>query len=231
MAHAPATLRPVDRSASDSILHRILTQGAESLTDPELLALLLAGETDSTNHLSRAEELLQPAGALTQVFELDRHPEALDDIHGRGVLLALREIAARLADPAKVDRPYFESIDDAGRYLNLRFWNPHNEILGAAYLDCRYRLLDTRVLARGNQRSCQVDTRMVVHPALNLGATALSLFHNHPSEDPTPSLEDLKFTRHLKDACDTLDIQLCDHVILAGPGRWVSLFRQGVLLP
>lgn len=230
MAHATATLRPVDRSDSDSILHRILTQGAESLTDPELLALLLAGATDSTNHLSRAEELLQPAGALTQAFELDRHPEALDDIRGRGVLLALREIAARLAEPTKIDRPSFDSIDAAAQYLNLRFWNPHAELFGAAYLDTRFQLIETRILARGTRQACKVDARMVLHPALNLGATAVYVFHNHPSEDPTPSLRDIEFTRTLKEACDALDVQLHDHLILAGPGRWVSLAKRGGVL-
>lgn len=133
--------------------------------------MLLDGTSSEESQLARAERLLQTAGSLSQVFELDRFPAPVDDTEGRAVLLALREIAARLAKPSKIERA-------------------------------------------------------VLRPALNLGASGLYLFHNHPSEDPMPSYKDIRFTRAIGDACLALDIQLCDHLILGGPGRWKSLAKS-----
>jgi DNA repair protein RadC len=72
-----------------------------------------------------------------------------------------------------------------------------------------------------------VDPRQLLFPALVRGAAALVVFHFHPSGDPSPSLEDLSFTRRLAEAGEAVGVRLLDHLIIGGTRRWVSLRDRG----
>ena len=83
------------------------------------------------------------------------------------------------------------------------------------------------MLYRGTINRAAVEPRGVLAAALLANAVAVVVFHNHPSGDPTPSAEDLAFTRRLSEAGNLLGVRLVDHVILGGPGRWYSLAERG----
>jgi len=99
--------------------------------------------------------------------------------------------------------------------------------MGALFLDLRNRLLGEAELYRGTMARASVEPRAFLKQALLRSAAGILLFHTHPSGDPSPSAEDLAFTRRLSDAADLLGLRLLDHVVLGGGHRWVSLRKRG----
>jgi DNA repair protein RadC len=99
--------------------------------------------------------------------------------------------------------------------------------MGAMYLDSRHRLIAISEVYRGTLSRAATEPREVLKEGLLRGACSLVLFHTHPSRDPSPSLEDLAFTRRMAEAGDAVGIRLLDHLILGGTRRWVSLKDRG----
>lgn len=104
------------------------------------------------------------------------------------------------------------------------------EELHALYLDRRSRPITHRRLTRGSDAFTVVDPRQVFRAALALDACALVLAHNHPSGDPTPSVQDREVTRRLAQAGRTLGVDLLDHLVV-GAGAWVSMRANGDFVP
>jgi DNA repair protein RadC len=104
------------------------------------------------------------------------------------------------------------------------------EVFAVACLSTRHRLLAWYVLSRGTRASTSVSLPEVFVPAcLTPGTTALLVVHNHPSGDPTPSVDDAQLTLRLCKAADTLDMPLLDHLIVGDAGRYYSFREAGVL--
>ena len=102
------------------------------------------------------------------------------------------------------------------------------EQLGVVLLDTKHRVLRTTIVAVGALNATGVLPRDVFREATHAGAAAVVVFHNHPSGDPTPSPDDLDFTRHLAAAGTLLGIDLVDHIIL-GEARYCSFKEMGQL--
>ncbi len=142
-------------------------------------------------------------------------------------LLAVAEFACRLAADAIPARAPLERPEAVVRYLDLRYGQRHQEVVGAIYLDSRNRLLTECELYRGTVSWSVVEPRAVLREGLMRGASGIVLFHTHPSGDPTPSAEDLQFTRRLAEAGEVLGVTLVDHLIVGHGGRWISLRDRG----
>ena len=99
--------------------------------------------------------------------------------------------------------------------------------MGALFLDVRNRLIGESEAFRGTLSRAAVEPRAIMKEALLRSAKSIILFHTHPSGDPTPSAEDLTFTRRMAEVGELLDIKLSDHLILGAGGRWMSLRRRG----
>jgi DNA repair protein RadC len=140
-----------------------------------------------------------------------------------GSVLAALELARRLARSQVPDREPLSTPGAAARYLVLRYALPNQEVFGALYLDARNRLIAEGEIFRGTVARTAVDPSLVLRSAILSGAAGIVAFHTHPSGDPTPSLEDLDFTRQLSKACKALHLTLHDHLILGSAKRWVSL--------
>ncbi len=112
-------------------------------------------------------------------------------------------------------------------YALLHYGGLGQEVVGVLFLDCRHWLIAEREIFRGTAIRAAADPRPVFAEALHHQATALLLFHTHPSGDPSPSKEDLIFTRRMARAAELIGIELVDHVIAGSAGRWVSLSRRG----
>ena len=112
-------------------------------------------------------------------------------------------------------------------YVAMRYGARDQEVMGALFLDVRHRLIGDQELFRGTLSRASVEPRKVLTEALRLGASAVVLFHTHPSGDPSPSLEDLAFTRRMADAGEVLGVKLLDHLVVGVTGRWVSLKERG----
>jgi DNA repair protein RadC len=207
---------------------RMLTHGAQSLSDAELLAILLGSGVPGKNAIALARELL-PDG-FTSLAGNDA--QQLARRNGIGMAKATRilsafEIARRIARHAPGDPPHFD-VNVFGRGFVARSRSMRQEHLGALFLDARHRILREREIYVGTAFTAFVSTREVVRFALDANAIGVVLYHNHPSGDPSPSEEDLKYTRRMCESLHLIDIKLIDHVI-AGANGFTSLKQRGVI--
>ena len=205
---------------------RMLTHGAQSLSDAELLAILLGSGVPGKNAIALARELL-PDG-FTSLARNDA--EQLARRNGIGMAKATRilsafEIARRIAKHAPGDPPHFDA-NVFGRGFIARSRALRQEHLGALFLDARNRILREREIYVGTAFTAFVSTREVVRFALDANAVGVVLYHNHPSGDPSPSDDDLRYTRRMCESLRLIDIQLIDHVI-AGANGFTSLKQRG----
>ncbi len=136
------------------------------------------------------------------------------------MLLALRQEA--------LEAPVLGTSEAVAAYLFAAMAHEPAEQLRVLYLNTRNRLLRDETVIEGSINIAPIYPREIVKRALEVGATALILAHNHPSGDPTPSREDVRVTRMVAAAAEALDIKLHDHVIVARSG-WISLRAAGYL--
>ncbi len=208
---------------------RLLARGAVSLSDCELLAVLLRTGRPGLSVLQMSEELLTEAGGMAGLVAMTATRLRRPGLGGSkmATLLAAVELGRRLAYTRLVDRELLDRPEAVAGYLIMRYGGRDQEIMGALFLDVRNRLLGESEIFRGTLSRAAVEPRAIMKEALLRSASAFILFHNHPSGDPSPSVQDLRFTRRLSEAGDILGIRLIDHLILGSTGSWVSLRRRG----
>jgi DNA repair protein RadC len=109
------------------------------------------------------------------------------------------------------------------------FHDLDREVMLAAYLDVRHRLIGYTVVSVGTLNRAVVEPRGVLVPGLLANAASVVVAHNHPSGDPSPSAEDLVLTKRLSDAGEIVGLRLVDHIVVGEQARWVSLRERGQL--
>ncbi len=207
---------------SETVLGRLLSHGPETLSDRELLAVLLGDDQGAGVLLERHGVL----GTLVGIQAPDLQHLGLS-AEATGRLRAAIDLAARLARARIENRPLIDHPGKVASYLTLRYLDPQQERMGALFLDQKNHVLGESLLFQGTPSRAAVDPGIPLREALLAGARALILFHNHPSQDPSPSPQDLRFTKRVAQGAETLGLRLLDHVILGSLGRWVSLRRRG----
>ncbi|PLX88604.1 MAG: hypothetical protein C0618_03960 [Desulfuromonas sp.] len=212
---------------------KLLSRGPESLTDAELLALILrtgdaASGTTAVDMarglLARYESLRQLARATTA--DLCSHP-------GIGPakaaeLQAVFQIARRFGDDRLQPGDPYCCSRDAFDHFHERLCDYRREVFVALLLDSKNRLLREIQISEGSLNASIVHPREVFSPVIRESAAAVLFVHNHPSGDPTPSSEDIALTRRLKQVGQLVGVRVLDHVII-GNGRYVSLADRGLL--
>jgi len=210
---------------------RFLERGGDALADYELLEMLLGMAQPRIDTKPLAKALIARFGSFaaaiaTPINEL-RGMEGLDDV-GIAALKAVQTAAQRLARAEIRDRPVLGSFEQVIDYLNITLARERTERFLVLHLDARNRLLGEDMQAAGTVNHTPVYPREVVKRALEVGAVAILLVHNHPSGDATPSRADIEMTREVRAAADALGIVLHDHIII-GNGRHMSFRREGLL--
>jgi DNA repair protein RadC len=191
---------------------RLLRHGGPALTDAELVAILLGTGRKQHSAVEVARELLRQRGGLNGLVGIPAEALGVPGLGPakRAVLLAAVELARRFARAELPEREPLTHPGAVARYLGLRYGLAGQEVMGALYLDTRHRLIAENELF-----------------GLLRDAAAIILFHTHPSGDPSPSAEDLAFTRRLDKAGDLLGMRLVDHLVLGSGGSWRSLRQRG----
>ncbi|WP_456342471.1 RadC family protein [Thermovibrio sp.] len=203
--------------AEDRPREKLLKVGAENLTDGELLAILLRTGTNGKSALTLARELLKEFKGLKGIAEASLRE--LTSFKGLGLAKAITLAAAfelgrrakRSESPKRVRSPQeaFNLIRPIVETLKV-------EELGVITLNSKGEVIGIHRVARGGANRVSVRAKEILRPAVKDLAEGIILFHNHPSENPEPSPEDLKLTRQVKEACTILGIELLDHIIAAG---------------
>jgi DNA repair protein RadC len=210
---------------------KLLERGADALADYELLEMLLffAFKTGDTKPLAKA--LINQYGSFAAV--LAAPPRELLATRGLGqhsvsALKLVQASALRLAKAEVMERPVLNNWERLVDYLTAALAREPVEQVRVLFLDPRNRLIADEAQGKGTVNHTPVYPREVVKRALEVGATALILVHNHPSGDPTPSRADIEVTAEVKAAAGVFGIVVHDHLIV-GNGRQTSLRREGLL--
>ena len=210
---------------------RLLTHGAGALSDYEILEFLLFGAQPRGDTKPLAKALLTRFGSLAAVLAAD--PQELAALSGMGdastaVLKVVPEAARRMAQTALSDGPVISSGSQLIDYCRIAMGHAKVEQFRLLFLDKKNRLIADEVQQRGTVDHTPVYPREVVKRALELGASALIMVHNHPSGDPKPSQADLAMTKEVIAAAGNLGIAVHDHVVIARGGH-VSFRAEGLL--
>ena len=204
---------------------RLLREGVEALSEAELLAVLLADGAPRRADLIPSLNLLARIGGLAALLQLEAPMLTRLGIAQPGAarVQAVAEICRRVADCEIADRLRLDQPQAVARLLARRYENYRREVLGALFLDTKCQLVASREIFRGTRERIAVEPSLILREALLLSASSIVLFHNHPSGDPTPSVEDISFTHRLADAATLLGLKLRDHLVLGSGGQWHSI--------
>jgi DNA repair protein RadC len=210
---------------------KLAAGGIASLDDVELLAILLGTGAARLSVIELAENLLDAFGGLRGLLQANR--DALEKQQGLGPaktakLLAVLELSRRYLHEMLMRSDPLESPDVTEQYLKTVLRDHTNEVFACLFLDTRHRVIAFEELFHGTIDGATVYPRVVAEKALQHGAAALIVAHNHPSGVSEPSLADQAITRRLKDALALLDIRLLDHFVV-GEGTPVSMAARGLL--
>ena len=212
-----------DLLPDDRPREKLRHHGAAALGDNELVALVIGIGSRRGNALSVANALLAAHGGLHGL----RRCAADDFVRIAGIgqaraaqIVAALELGRRTLTLAPSARLQIRRPEDAAAYLMPRFGSQGVEHFGIMLLDSKHRVMRTAVLAVGTLNSSIVQPREVFREAAIGGATAIVIFHNHPSGDPTPSPDDVALTRRLVAAGTLIGIDVVDHLILGDARYW-----------
>jgi DNA repair protein RadC len=223
-------MRITDMPADARPRERLLAQGAEALTDAELLAILLGTGTQGVSAIALAQMIINDSGSLARLMTAPGR--ALEGIRGlgpakRSKLLAVLELARRsYADQLRI-QPVFESPEALKQFLHSHFAGQDNERFIALFLDVGHRLIASETLSHGTLTRTAVYPREVARRALAHNAAAVIFAHNHPNGKASPSPNDKKLTSELKKVLNALEVKVLDHMIVAGSRFW-SFHEHGL---
>ena len=206
-------------------------EDAGSLSDAELLAILLQRGIAGGAAIHVAAALLRQFGGLRQALNAD--PCELRTVRGVGdgrlaLLSAVRETARRYFEATLPVGAAIRSPADTETFLLARLRDRPHELFCCLYLDNRHRVLRFEELFRGTIDGTSVYPREIVKQALAANAAAVILAHNHPSGVAEPSSADERITSRISAALELVDIRLLDHLII-GDGISTSLASRGIL--
>ena len=198
---------------------RLIKDGAQALSDAELLAVFLRTGVKGKNAVELARDMVGQFGSLHALFGA-----SLPDfcaIHGLGTakfaqLQAVMELARRAIEEQLEAGPALNSPLSVKAYLRNIFSGKTHESFYVLFLDVKNRLIETKEMFRGTLTHTSVYPREVVKEALAQNAASVMLAHNHPSGTPEPSESDLLLTRALIQALALVDVRILDHFVVAG---------------
>lgn len=209
---------------------KALHAGVGTLTDGELLALLLRTGGAGAGVLEFAQRLLEEHDGLLGLA--GRDVAELAQAEGLGParsaeLAAAFELGRRLARARRRERPPMRSPEEVMEHLGADLAPLGHEELWCLPLDARSRLIgEPRVVSRGDVDGTEAGPRAFFRTALRAGAVTAIAVHNHPTGDVEPSAADRLVTRRLVEAGRHLDLHLVDHLVIGDGGRFTSLRRE-----
>jgi DNA repair protein RadC len=202
-------------------LERLYHYGPGALSTQETLSALIGGQ----HQIEIAAELIVRFRSATGIAKASIHDLTKVPHLGRAGAARLKaalELGRRLALDTVSDRPQIRSPADAANLLMLEMRGLDKEHLRLVLLDTKNRVLAIPTLYIGNVNTSIIRVGELIREALRYNAPGMIVVHNHPSGCPDPSPEDIRVTERIRQACQLMDIDLLDHLII-GDNRFVSL--------
>lgn len=209
---------------------KALRQGLNSLSDLELIALILQSGSKDRSVFDIAQDVLIETEGLSQLFNM--HVNSLMKIKGIREVKALQLLAGvelcKRVLKTNTYRMQIKNSQDVIQWFKVEYGYLTQENFVCVYLDTKARIISHRVLAIGTLNEACVHPRDVFKEAYLQNAAGVICVHNHPSGDPSPSLEDINMTKQLVSIAKMNGIQFIDHVIVA-KSRYYSFCEVGML--
>lgn len=221
-----------DLPESEKPYEKCLKQGAASLSDAELIAVVIRTGSQNEQAVDLAKEiLLLPPGGILNLEYLS--VSQLQKLYGIGSVKAVQlkcvaEISRRMAMANRRDRICMNDAESIAAYYMEMMRHEAKEHLLLSMYDSNSKLLGDEMISVGTCNSSLISPREIYLQALSHQAVYVVLLHNHPSGDPRPSEEDILVTERIKKCGELLDIPLMDHIIV-GDNCYYSFHEQGIL--
>lgn len=213
---------------------KCLQNGVGSLSNAELLAIILRNGTREVNSLELAMRVLKTFEEQGGLAGLQYSTQAsLMQIPGIGQVKSAQiqaciELGKRIQRAEILEQPVFLSADGIAEYYQVQYRNLKQEEVHLLFLDNKNRLIQEMLLTKGTVNASLISPRELFLEALRHCAVHVVMIHNHPSGDPSPSNDDILITEKVKKAGELLDIPLIDHIIMGNPG-YLSMHSLGYL--
>jgi DNA repair protein RadC len=224
-------LRIMDLPESERPQEKLLRYGAETLSNSELLAIILRTGSCNENIINLSSRILMEAGGLNGLLSFCSEEFLL--IKGIGKtkaaqMLALGEISQRFKSFKSGDEYKISQPKDAADLLMESMRHLKHECLKLIMLNTKNIVIAIKDVSVGSLNSSIVHPRELFREAIRRSSASIIISHNHPSGDPTPSSEDTNLTHRIKECGKLIGIELLDHIII-GDGCYVSLKEKGIL--
>ncbi len=206
--------------------------GEKTLTNAELLAIIIKTGTKEETAVGLAQHILKlnTEEEDSLKFLMDLTVEEFMKIKGIGKVKAIQlkavcELATRINSVSSYKERQILKPQDIAEILIEKMRFEKQEILKVAMLNNKNILLKIKDIAKGGGNFVTATIKSVLNEAVKIEASKIILVHNHPSGDPTPSSQDIKFTKNIEQATEILGIQLLDHIVI-GKTNYVSIFSE-----
>ncbi len=219
-------------AAADRPREKYIANGSSSISDAELIAILLRSGTPEISALDLAKRIL--AGCDNSLNKLsEKNLDELMQINGIGqakaiTILAAFELGRRRRAEDVVQQKKITSSDDIVELMQSKIADIKHEEFWALYANNAAAILREKKIGQGGQNSTIVDVQAAIKTALDVHANRIFLCHNHPSGNLEPSNEDIKLTEQIVKAAKLFNIKIADHVIVSG-NHGYSFLAEGLL--
>ena len=206
--------------------------GAESLSDSELLAILIGSGSTKESAVELMKRVLNDCGNNLNTLGKKSIRE-LCEYNGIGeakaiTILAACELGKRRQREKAEERKQMSTAADIYEYMHTRMQDLDVEEAWVLLMNQNFRLIKDVRISHGGITETAVDIRIIIREAILANATIIALCHNHPSNNPRPSKDDDRLTERVQKACETMRIHLLDHIIVCD-GVYYSYHEQGKL--
>ena len=220
---------------SDMPYEKFLRLGSQSLTEAELLAIIIRTGTKDRKPVEIGREILSLPSVKEHGLSGLYHVTVKELMGIKGIgqvkavkLKCLAELSMRMAMTAARKELQFLNPSSVARYYMEKLRHEKKEKVLLLLLDNKARLIEEEVLSVGTVSASLLSPREVFITALKKEAVHIMLLHNHPSGDPAPSSQDMKITDDIKEIGVMIDIPLIDHIII-GDNKYMSFKEAGLL--
>lgn len=219
-------------AADDRPREKLRNKGPESLSNSELIAILLHHGTPQKSAVELAKEILQLG--QNNLGELGRLSiKDLMKIKGIGeakaiTIAAAMELGRRRQAGEVLNKPVITDSGSVARHLQALLKDQNREVFMVMYLNQSNKINHTEIISQGGITGTVVDPRVILKRALEENAVSILLCHNHPSGSLKPSRADEMLTQKIKEAAKCLDIRVIDHIIVSEAG-FFSFADEGLL--
>lgn len=205
-----------DLSIDNRPREKLIKNGVESLSNEELLAILLRNGDKENSAIDLAYKILNKASNVKELFNMNYYD--LTNIKGIGeakacLIISAFELARRGLSYTKSDK-VFDKAKDVFDLLNPLFGNSNSECLYVLYLDNKCHLIKYQLEASGSTNKCMFPIQKILYNTIKFQSSNIIISHNHPSGDLYPSKNDILSTETLKDSLELIGINLLDHIII-----------------